>query len=105
MLKIYGSDLCPDCVSCKAAFDANNVTYEFVNITESMRNLKEFLKLRDNDSVFDDPRQNGYVGIPALLFEDGSISLDWESYLTDNGFTINTSEKKGAACRIDGSGC
>ncbi|MBQ6343367.1 MAG: hypothetical protein IJI41_09610 [Anaerolineaceae bacterium] len=105
MLKIYGSDLCPDCVSCKAAFDANNVTYEFVNITESMRNLKEFLKLRDNDSVFDDPRQKGYVGIPALLFEDGRISLDWESYLTDNGFTINTSEKKGTACRIDGSGC
>ena len=21
MVKIYGSDLCPDCVACKAAFD------------------------------------------------------------------------------------
>ena len=45
MLKVYGSDLCPDCVACKAAFDAEKISYDFVNITSNMRNLKEFLKL------------------------------------------------------------
>ena len=61
MLKVYGSDLCPDCVACKAAFDAENISYDFVNITSNMRNLKEFLKLRDSDPAFDSARQNGYV--------------------------------------------
>ncbi len=45
MVKIYGSDLCPDCVACKTAFDADGISYEFVNITAGMKNLKEFLNL------------------------------------------------------------
>lgn len=105
MVKIYGSDLCPDCVACKAAFDANGISYDFVNITAGMKNLKEFLKLRDNQAVFDDARQNGYVGIPALLSENGSLTLDWETYLKENGISTATTQKTGTACRIDGKGC
>ena len=105
MLKVYGSDLCPDCVACKAAFDANGVVYDFVNVTESMRKLKEFLKIRDTNPVFDDARQKGYVGIPALLREDGSITLDWEAYLKENSKNVSANLKTGSACRIDGTGC
>ena len=105
MLKIFGSDLCPDCVACKSALDANALTYDFVNITASMRNLKEFLKLRDTNSVFDDARAGGYVGIPALVREDGSVTTDWEGYLKENGYSLPEAEKTGAACRLDGSGC
>lgn len=105
MLKVYGSDLCPDCVACKSAFDANGLSYNFVNITESMRNLKEFLKKRDSKSVFDEARKNGYVGIPAILREDGSITLDWEACLNEKGTQAAVSVKAGNACRIDGTGC
>ncbi|MBQ6503333.1 MAG: hypothetical protein IJI57_05415 [Flexilinea sp.] len=105
MLKVYGSDLCPDCVACKTAFDANGVIYDFVNVTESMRNLKEFLNIRDTNPVFDDARQKGYVGIPALLREDGSITLDWEAYLKENSNYVSANLKTGSACRIDGTGC
>lgn len=35
MLKVYGSPLCPDCTACKAAFDANGIEYDFVDITGS----------------------------------------------------------------------
>ena len=105
MLKVYGSDLCPDCVACKTAFDANDVVYDFVNVTESMRNLKDFLKIRDTNPVFDDARQKGYVGIPALLREDGSITLDWETYLKENSIKVSANLKTGSACRIDGTGC
>lgn len=105
MLKIYGSDLCPDCISCKSALDADGVPYDFVNITASMHNLKEFLKYRDTNSVFDDARAGGYVGIPALLREDGSITTDWEAYLKENGISRQETGKSGAACRLDGSGC
>ena len=52
MPKVYGSMLCPDCVEAKEYFEKVNYKYEFVNITESMKNLKEFLALRDNRKEF-----------------------------------------------------
>ena len=105
MLKVYGSDLCPDCVACKTALDASGVAYDFVNVTENMKNLKEFLKKRDSDPVFDDARQKGYVGIPSLLLEDDSITLDWEAYLKENNLNSSINLKTGSSCRIDGTGC
>lgn len=105
MLKIYGSLLCPDCTACKAAFDANGIEYDFIDITGSMRNLKEFLKHRDAEYVFENARKNGYVGIPALLQEDGSVSLDWEAYLKEKGKSSDNAVPSGQTCRIDGSGC
>ena len=105
MVKIYGSDLCPDCVACKTAFDADGISYEFVNITAGMKNLKEFLKLRDNNPVFTEAKSSGYVGIPALLSEDGTITLDWEAYLKEGSLSGSTAPKTGTACRTDGTGC
>lgn len=105
MLKIYGSDHCPDCVACKAAFDANGMTYDFINITESMKNLKEFLKIRDTDPTFNEARENGYVGIPALVKDGGAITLDWEGCLKEFGMNPEPVVKTGAACRLDGTGC
>ncbi len=105
MLKIYGSKICPDCVACKNALDANGAAYDFVDITESMRNLKEFLKQRDSNPVFDEARNHGYVGIPALVGEDGNITLNWENYLKENGMKVEHQVQDGAACRIDGTGC
>lgn len=105
MLKIYGSKLCPDCVACKNALDANGMSYDFVDITDSMKNLKEFLKQRDTNPVFEDARANGYVGIPALVPENDNITLDWEKYLEDNGLKAGSEIRTGAACRLDGTGC
>ena len=75
MPKVYGSMLCPDCVEAKEQFEKVNYKYEFVNITESMKNLKEFLALRDNRKEFDDVKKFGYVGIPAILTDDNKIIL------------------------------
>jgi len=69
MPKVYGSMLCSDCVEAKEYFEKVNYKYEFVNITESMKNLKEFLALRENRKEFD------YVGIPAILTDDNKIIL------------------------------
>ena len=75
MPKVYGTMLCPDCVEAKEYFEKVNYKYEFVNITESMKNLKEFLVLRDNRKEFDDVKKFGYVGIPAILTDDNKIIL------------------------------
>lgn len=81
MLKIYGSILCPDCVACKADLDRANVPYEFLEFADSLRNLKEFLKLRDEDPIFLPVKEKGSIGIPCIVREDGSLTLDWEEFL------------------------
>ena len=81
MLKIYGSDLCPDCIKCKEDLDKAGVSYEYLSITEHLPSMKEFLKLRDGSSVFDGAREKGSIGIPCLVDEEGNLSLSWEKYL------------------------
>ena len=102
MIRLYGSPLCPDCVACKNAFDAEGTAYEFIDITGSMANLKEFLKIRDREPLYDSVKEAGGVGIPTLVLEDGTITLDYESQLKDDTQIPMTA---GTACRLDGTGC
>lgn len=81
MLKIYGSMLCPDCVQCREELDRAGVEYEHLDFGDSLKNLKEFLAIRDNSSLFDSVREAGSIGIPCIMEEDGTIALDWEKYL------------------------
>ena len=75
MPKLDGSMLCPDCVEAKEYFEKINYKYEFVNITESMANLKEFLHIRDIRKEFNEVKSLGYVGIPAILTDNNKIIL------------------------------
>ncbi len=81
MLKIYGSQLCPDCVACTEELEKAGVEFQYLNITDDLRNLKEFLKIRDGNAVFDPVRENGKIGIPCILREDDSVTLDWKEFL------------------------
>ena len=104
MFKIYGSQMCPDCRKCKANFDENGIEYEFIDIMESLGNLKGFLKLRDNKEIFVSYKEKGKIGIPFLVGEDGEEFCDWEKYLTERGITVK-SVVPVQACSIDGKGC
>ena len=81
MLKIYGMMICPDCVECCAALDQAQVPYEFLDFSRETRNLKEFLKIRDNTSLFDKAREEGNIGIPCIVKEDGTVVLSWEEFM------------------------
>lgn len=81
MLTIYGSMLCKDCVQCREDLDRAGVEYEFLDFAAELKNLKEFLKLRDEHPQFNEARAEGYIGIPCILREDGSITLAWEEYM------------------------
>ena len=48
------------------------------DITGSMANLKEFLKLRDRLPLYEDARAEGFVGIPSFVKDDGTITRDVE---------------------------
>ena len=81
MLKIYGSMLCPDCVDCCRDLTEANVEYQFCDFADSLLNLKEFLKLRDESALFEDSRAAGSIGIPCILREDDTLTFDWNEFL------------------------
>lgn len=81
MLKIYGSMLCKDCVECVADLKKANVEFEFCDFADSLLYLKEFLKIRDESGLFDEVREKGSIGIPAIVKPDGTICLDWAEFL------------------------
>ena len=105
MLKVYGSAKCPDCVWLKLNFDTYHIDYEFIEILDSLKNLKEFLKLRDNLEVFDRLKKIGDIGLPAVVKENGEVMVAWEKYITDELHLelIDLPVKK--SCSIDGKGC
>lgn len=81
MLKIYGSMLCPDCVQCREDLDRAGVEYEYLDFADSLKNLKEFLTLRDGNPQFDPVRQAGGIGIPCILRQDDTVTLSWEEFM------------------------
>lgn len=81
MIKIYGSILCKDCVQCREELNAAGIAYEYLDFADDLRNLKEFLAIRDSSSLFEKVRENGSIGIPCILRADGSVILDWEELM------------------------
>ena len=75
MIKIYGMDTCPGCVEVQKQIKGNE-NFEFIDIGKHVMNLKEFLRLRDKETVFDEAKAGGYIGIPCFVLEGGRISLD-----------------------------
>lgn len=81
MVKIYGSMLCKDCVQCREDLDRAGVCYEYLDFSQDLRNLKEFLTIRDGNPMFDAVREAGGIGIPCIVREDNTVTLDWEELM------------------------
>jgi glutaredoxin-related protein len=81
MIKIYGSMLCKDCVQCREDLDRAGVPYEYLDFAQELKNLKEFLEIRDREPQYEAVRQRGVIGIPCIVREDGTITLDWTEFL------------------------
>ena len=97
MTKVYVTATCPDCSEVKERL-SGNPDFEIINIGEHVRNLKEFIRLRDSSPAFDSVKAAGSIGIPCFVEEDGRISFDTEEFVPE-GYS------SGASCSIDGKGC
>lgn len=76
MLTLFVSSLCPDCPPAIAEVKDKNLDCEIVDITQSMANLKRFLKERDLSEDFDEIVEKGNVGVPALMRDDKFYFFD-----------------------------
>lgn len=88
---------CPDCSEVKERL-SGNPDFEIIDIGEHVRNLKEFIRLRDSSPAFDSVKAAGSIGIPCFVEEDGRISFDTEEF-------VHEGYSSGASCSIDGKGC
>ena len=79
----YGTTLCPDCRAAIELFEKNNVKPDFRSFTDDLKIMKEFLTLRDTSEKFVQVKANGGIGIPAFVFEDGTVTLDENEALAE----------------------
>ena len=78
-LTVFGSTHWPSCEPLKEYLSKNYVQYDYIDITESMRNLKIFLKFRDMDPFFDNAKKRGNVGIPVIMINNGEKFIGGDS--------------------------
>ncbi len=88
---------CPDCKQVKAQL-ADNPNFELIDIGEHVRNLKQFMMLRDNNPEFDKVKAHGSIGIPCFLLDNGSVRFSMDDVRIDD-------VTEGASCSLDGKGC
>ena len=81
MMKFYGTMICQDCVNAREALNAAGVLFDYVDITVSTKNMREFLHLRDTCKEFDEVRKQGRIGVPCFLKEDGTVIVGAQTLL------------------------
>ena len=99
MIKIYGMQTCPDCTYLDNQVKGNN-NYEVIDIGLHVKDLKDFLKLRDSNKAFDEAKRIGAVGIPCFVLEDGTVTL-----VPEEAGLVSRPLNEGASCSLDGTGC
>lgn len=100
MIKIFGMKTCPDCAYVEEQVKGNG-QYEIIDIGAHVSNLKEFMRLRDNNPALAAVKRIGAIGIPCFVLEDGTVTLRPEKA----GLHPRPKKCEGASCNIDGSGC
>ena len=83
MIKMYGMKTCPYCSYVEKQVEGNP-DFQLVDIGEHVKNLKEFLDLRDHH--------------PCYVREDGSVTLSSAEVGLEP-------MPDGPACSLDGTGC
>ena len=105
MTKIYVMESCPDRTQVKQLYK-DNPEYELIDIGQSARNLKEFMRLRDNHPAFVKVKEKGNIGIPCFVKPDGSVIISLKHYDASIADAAAMPEySSGAACNLDGTGC
>ena len=75
MIKVYGMPSCPYCAFIEPQIEGNP-DFVFLDIGKDIHLLHEFLELRDHDPAFIPYKEEGDVGVPCFVKEDGMVTLE-----------------------------
>ena len=78
---MYGTHLCKDTLYAIYKLDDKGADLEFRNISASLTEMKAFLKIRDEEALFDGPKKEGKIGVPYFELENGMKTLDLQEVL------------------------
>ena len=78
-ITVFGSTHWPTCQPLEEFLSKNSIRYRYIDITESMGNLKFFLKFRDTDPYFEEIKKVGKVGIPVIMINKGEEFIDGDT--------------------------
>lgn len=84
MMKMYGAPICSTCRETLPLLEQKGIPCEYIDITANIKNLREFLAIRDSHKEFDAIREQGRVGIPFFVMDDGTLIMDAD-WLADTG--------------------
>ena len=82
---IYGIDSCCNCGEAKEALAEKGIEYKYMSFADSIANLKKFLKYRDTEPMFEKIKEEGRVGIPLFILEDGTVTLSLDEVIEKAG--------------------
>lgn len=103
-ITMYGAEICPDCVNAKKSLSAlKHIELEYKNIIGDTATLKEFLAYRDNDTIFQEIKDSGRIGIPFFILENDEKTFDIGGFVdlpTEN----EDLESYASSCSIDKKG-
>ncbi len=75
MIKMYVMKTCPHCEYVEKQVVGDD-RFQVIDIGEHVRNLKQFITLRESNPAFDEAKRVGDLGIPCYVREDGSVTLE-----------------------------
>lgn len=104
-MKVYGAEICVDCRNYKEIQKNRGFEAEYIDITENTKNLREFLKIRDTEALFEPVKEHGGIGIPLFVREDGVKTFDMnEAFSWIGQAPVEEDEivEKAMACSIHG---
>ena len=73
---VIGSHLCPDTLYALNKLCEVKADITFKNLSASLPDLRTYLALRESSPLYESVRENGSIGIPAFVLEDGTVTLD-----------------------------
>ena len=73
---MYGTHLCKDTLYAIYKLEDKGADLE-----ASLTEMKAFLKIRDEEALFDGPKKEGKIGVPYFELENGMKTLDLQEVL------------------------
>lgn len=74
-ITVFGHKDCTDTSAMKVLLAENGLAFEFVDVTEGISQMKEFLRYRDTRPEFDRVKRAGGIGFPSVVVNDGEVIL------------------------------